>query len=70
MIDDVEAYETGVDPHLGVSLLGRFKNCGNATIRLLCIIAARTYSGIQPMMWVKRLIFVMDHFGSRSDWLF
>jgi hypothetical protein len=61
--------QLGVDPHMGLPLYGRFKSCGNANSHLLCMIAAETESGLQPLLWTQRLLVTLDKAGLKLDWL-
>lgn len=70
MVDQILATTLGVEPHVGVSLYGRFKGCGNSNSFLLCMIAGQTASGLAPVKWIKRLDSLMTIVGAQSDWLF
>jgi hypothetical protein len=69
-VDKARAAELSFSPHIGLSLYGRFKSCGNANAFLLCMISWRTSPGLKPGMWTKRLLQCIDAQGAMSDWLF
>lgn len=56
IVSPERAIETGTHPHIGLPLFGRFKNCGNSSVQILCFLADRTASGLQPLCWAQRLL--------------
>ena len=59
-----------VPPHIGVPLAGRFKLRGNMDQNLLVYVAAETASGLKPMVWVDRLVDLLEADGIVSGWCF
>ena len=57
-------------PHIGVPLAGRFKLRGNMDQNLLVYVAAETASGLQPMVWVDRLVGLLESDGIVTGWCF
>jgi hypothetical protein len=57
-------------PHVGIPLAGRFKLRGNMDQNLLVYVAAETASGLKPLLWVDRLINLLEGTGIVSGWLF
>jgi hypothetical protein len=70
IVDEDEAILRGIPAHYGLPLYGRFKSCGNSNAQLLCMIAASTASGLEPLKWLLRLLDCMERILPRSDWLF
>jgi hypothetical protein len=70
LVDEEKAAQLNIASHLGLALYGRFKSCGNSNAFLLCMIAGRTASGLEPMKWLSRLIDLMKDGRLKSDWLF
>jgi len=70
IVDEFVSEQTGESQHIGLPLFGRFKSCGNSPVKLLCMMAASTASGLQPLRWTKRLLSCLDEDGPSSDWLF
>lgn len=70
LVTQEEGEDLGIPPHIGLPLFGRFKNCGNASVQLLCFMADRTASGLQLLVWAQRLLEIRDVLGWKSDWLF
>lgn len=56
--------------HLGLSLTGRFKARSQYTDTILIHIAYETASGLQPGMWVERLVSVLERLGITNGWVF
>lgn len=56
--------------HLGLSLTGRFKARSQYTDTILIHIAYETASGLQPGLWVERLINVLERMGITNGWVF
>jgi hypothetical protein len=57
-------------PYFGVPLAGRFKLQGNMDQNLLLFVAAETASGLQPLLWIDRLIDILGKKGVSTGWAF
>lgn len=62
--------ETGLAPHIGLSLTGRFKARSQHTQTILIHIAYRTFSNLQPGIWTERLIETLGSRGILDGWMF
>jgi hypothetical protein len=60
----------GVPAHVAIPMRGAFKARTSQVVNLICYCAARMASGLEPSLWVTRLIGVLDKLGIRSGWLF
>jgi hypothetical protein len=60
----------GHKPHAGVFFLGRFKARSNAEKKILVFLAAETNSGLRPVLWLDRLVKLLEALGIYSGWLF
>jgi hypothetical protein len=61
----------GIPPQIGVPLAGRFKLRGGMDQNLLLFLAAVTRSGIQALVWIDRLVEVLEReFEVTSGWAF
>jgi hypothetical protein len=56
--------------HLAIPLRGRFKARSQEVSNLFLYTAARTASGLEPGLWVSRLVDCLASLGIRSGWLF
>jgi hypothetical protein len=63
LVDEEKALLLGILSHLGLTLCGRFKSCGNSNSFLLRMIAGTTASGLKPVKWLKRLAVCMQASG-------
>jgi hypothetical protein len=59
-----------VDAHVGLPLAGRFKLRGNMDQNLLLFMAKRTQSGLEPMLWIDRLIDELELWNITTGWAF
>jgi hypothetical protein len=66
----LEAAPHGQPPHAGIFFLGRFKARSNAEKKVLVFVAAETKSGLQPVLWLDRLVTLLNDLGIFSGWLF
>jgi hypothetical protein len=60
----------GHKPHAGIFFLGRFKARSNAEKKILVFLAAKTNSGLSPVLWLSRLVSLLENLGIYSGWLF
>jgi hypothetical protein len=60
----------GHHPHAGIFFLGRFKARSNAKKKILVFLLAITDSGLRPVLWLKRLIQLLENLSIFSSWLF
>jgi hypothetical protein len=60
----------GHRPHAGIFFLGRFKARSNAEKKILVFLSAITDSGLRPVLWLKRLVQLLENLGIFSGWLF
>jgi hypothetical protein len=60
----------GHKPHAGIFFLGRFKAHSNAEKKILVFLAAKTNSGLSPVLWLGRLVSLLENLGIYSGWLF
>jgi hypothetical protein len=59
-----------VAPHVGLTLLGRFKARSQDQRKILIPVAFETASGLQPGVWAERLVQTLDAVGIRTGWAF
>ena len=62
--------EGNVPAHIGVPLRGKFKARSSIIVEIICYTVAKTHSGLNPGLWVTRLIDVLKTLGITSGWLF
>ena len=60
----------GHRPHAAIFFLGRFKARSNAEKKILVFLAAVSASGLQPALWIDRLVTILEAHGILSGWLF
>jgi hypothetical protein len=60
----------GDRPHAAIFFLGRFKARSNAEKKILVFLAAVSDSGLQPALWIDRLVKILEACGILSGWLF
>ena len=60
----------GHRPHAGIFFLGRFKARSNTEKKILVFLSAVTSSGLRPVLWLKRLVQLLENLGIFSGWLF
>jgi hypothetical protein len=65
-----EAGPHGHRPHAGIFFLGRFKARSNAEKKILVFLAAETNSGLCPVLWLGRLVKLLEDLAIFSGWLF
>ena len=65
-----EAGPHGHRPHAGIFFLGRFKARSNAEKKILVFLAAVTNSGLRPVLWLDRLVKLLEDLEIFSGWLF
>ena len=66
----LEEGQHGHPPHVGIFFLGRFKARSNAEKKILVFLSAVSVSGLQPGLWVNRLVRTLEMLGILSGWLF
>jgi hypothetical protein len=66
----LEEGQHGHRPHVGVFFLGRFKARSNAEKKILVFLSSVSDSGLQPGLWVNRLVKILETLGILSGWLF
>jgi hypothetical protein len=59
-----------VAPHIGLTLLGRFKARSQDQRKILIPVAFETASGLRPGVWAQRLVQALDSVGIRTGWAF
>jgi hypothetical protein len=57
-------------PHVGLTLLGRFKARSQDQRSVLIPVAYETASGLLPGLWAERLVEVLEAAGIRTGWAF
>ena len=60
----------GHRPHVGLFFLGCVKALSNAEKKILVFLSAVSDSGLQPGLWVNRLVDVLETLVIFSGWLF
>ena len=66
----LEEGQHGHRPHVGLFFLGRFKARSNAEKKILVFLSTVSNSGLQPGLWVSRLVDTLEALGIFSGWLF
>jgi hypothetical protein len=56
--------------HARIFFLGRLKARSNAEKKILVFFLAITDSGLRPVLWLKRLVQLLENLGIFSGWLF
>ena len=59
-----------IQPHVGLSLTGRFKARSQHTQTILIHIAYQTASDLRPGVWTERLIGILESNGIVDGWMF
>jgi hypothetical protein len=57
-------------PHVGLTMLGRFKARSQDQRSILIPVAYETASGLLPGLWAERLVQVLEAVGIRTGWAF
>jgi hypothetical protein len=60
----------GHRPHAGIFFLGHFKARSNVEKKILVYLSAITDSGLRPVLWLKRLVQLLENLGIFLGWLF
>jgi hypothetical protein len=64
-----DSVRTGLAPHVGVPLVGRFKAEKGEQCHIIPM-AAETHSGLKPLLWINRLIEEREAQGRVKGWAF
>lgn len=65
-----EASQLQVQPHVVVPLKGRFKARSSQVQNLVLFVATETKSGLQPLLWARRLVNELERLHTTTGWLF
>jgi hypothetical protein len=57
-------------PHVGLTMLGRFKARSQEQRSILIPVAYETASGLLPGLWAERLVEILEAAGIRTGWAF